>query len=102
MKIITAFELMIIEHSFNCVFKEKNFQKIIIKNHSMPHDVLTVKNDDEHVNYSWSQWIYKLKLKLKLWINSSVEKLISTKNKPLKKFTNKKDPQITTEFHKKI
>ena len=67
MKIITAFELMIIEHNFNCVFKEKKFQKTIIKNHSMPHDVLTVKNDDEqHVDYSWSQCIYKLKLKLKL------------------------------------
>ena len=69
----------------------------------MPHDVLTVKNDDEqHVDYSWSQCIYKLKLKLKLWNNSSVEKLISIKNKLLKKFMNKKDPQITTEFHKKF
>ena len=47
MKIITASEVIIIEHSFNCVFKEKFFQKAIIKNHSTPHDVLTVKNDDE-------------------------------------------------------
>ena len=67
MKIITAFELIIIEHSFNCVFKEKVFLKTIIKNHSAPHDVLTVKNDDEqYVNYSWSQCIYKPKRRLKL------------------------------------
>ena len=67
MKTTTAFELIIIEYSFNCVFKEKVFQKTIIKNHSAPHDVLTVKNDDEqHVNYSWSQRIYKPKLRLKL------------------------------------
>ena len=37
---------------------------------------------------------YNLKFKTKPWITSGIRRLISIKNKLLKKFINKKDPQI--------
>ena len=43
---------------------------------------------------------YKLTFKTKPWITSSMQKSISIKNKLLKKFINKKDPQIKAECHK--
>ena len=42
---------------------------------------------------------YKLKFKIKPWITFGIQKSISIKNKLLKKFINKKDPQIKAEFH---
>ena len=44
---------------------------------------------------------YKLKFKTKPWITFGIQKSISVKNKLLKKFINKKDPQIKTECHEK-
>ena len=42
---------------------------------------------------------YKLRLKKKPWITSGIQKSIYTKNKLLKKFINKKDPQIKVIFY---
>ena len=44
---------------------------------------------------------YKLKFKTKPWITFGIQKSISVKNKILKKFINKKDPQIKAECHEK-
>ena len=44
---------------------------------------------------------YKLKFKTKPWITFGIQKSISVKNKLLKKFINKKDPQIKAECHEK-
>ena len=44
---------------------------------------------------------YKLKFKTKTWITFGIQKSISVKNKLLKKFINKKDPQIKAECHEK-
>ena len=44
---------------------------------------------------------YKLKFKTKAWITFCQQKSISIKSKLLKKFINKKDPQIKTECHEK-
>ena len=44
---------------------------------------------------------YKFKFKTKPWITFAIQKLISIKNKLLKKFINKKDPQIKAECHEK-
>ena len=44
---------------------------------------------------------YKLKFKTKPWITISIQKSISVKNKLLKKFINKKDPQIKADCHEK-
>ena len=44
---------------------------------------------------------YRLKLKTKPWITLGIQKSISLKNKLLKRFINKKDPQIKAEFHEK-
>ena len=44
---------------------------------------------------------YKLKLKTKPLITFGIQKSISIKNKLLKKFINKKDPQIKAECHEK-
>ena len=44
---------------------------------------------------------YKLKFKTKPWITFGIQKSISIKNKLLKKFINKKDPQIKAECHEK-
>ena len=43
----------------------------------------------------------KLKFKTKPWITFGIQKSISVKNKLLKKFINKKDPQIKAECHEK-
>ena len=45
--------------------------------------------------------IYRLKFKTKPWITFGIQKSIFIKKKLLKKFNNKKDPQIKTEFHEK-
>ena len=42
---------------------------------------------------------YKLKFKSKPWIALGLQKSISTKNKLLKKFINKRDPILKQEFH---
>ena len=42
---------------------------------------------------------YRLKFKIKRWITFGIQKSISIKNKLLKKFINKKDPQIKAEFY---
>ena len=42
---------------------------------------------------------YQLKFKTKSWITFGIPKLISIKNKLLKKSISKKDPQIKAEFH---
>ena len=44
---------------------------------------------------------YRLKFKTKPWITLGIQKSISLKNKLLKRFINKKDPQIKAEFHEK-
>ena len=44
---------------------------------------------------------HKLKFKTKPWITFGIQKSISVKNKLLKKFINKKDPQIKAECHEK-
>ena len=44
---------------------------------------------------------YKLKFKAKPWIIFGIQKLVSVKNKLLKKFVYKKDPQIKAECHEK-
>ena len=44
---------------------------------------------------------YKFKFKTKPWITFAIQKLISIKNKLLKKFINKKDPQIKAGCHEK-
>ena len=44
---------------------------------------------------------YKLKFKSKPWITLGLQKSISTKNKLLKNFINKKDPVLKDEFHTK-
>ena len=44
---------------------------------------------------------YKLKFKRKPWITFGIQKSISVKNKPLKKFINKKDPPIKVKCHEK-
>ena len=44
---------------------------------------------------------YKLKFKTKTWITFGMQKSISVKNKLLKKFISKKDPQIEVECHEK-
>ena len=44
---------------------------------------------------------HKLKFKTKPWITFGIQKSISIKNKLLKKFISKKDPQIKAEFHEK-
>ena len=44
---------------------------------------------------------YKLEFKAKPRIIFGIQKLVSVKNKLLKKFINKKDPQIKTECHEK-
>ena len=44
---------------------------------------------------------YKLKFKVKPWITFGIQNSISVKNKLLKKFINKKDPQIKAECHEK-
>ena len=43
---------------------------------------------------------YKLRFKNKPWITSGIQKSIYIKNKLLKKFINKKDPQTKAIFHK--
>ena len=43
--------------------------------------------------------IYKLRFKNKPWITSGIQKSIYIKNKLLKKFINKKDPQSKAVFH---
>ena len=45
---------------------------------------------------------YKLKFKTKTWITFGIQKSISVKSKLLKKFINKKDPQIKTGLMKNI
>ena len=42
---------------------------------------------------------YKLRFEKKPWITSGIQKSIYIKNKLLKKFINKKDPQIKAVFH---
>ena len=42
---------------------------------------------------------YKFRFKKKPWITSGIQKSIYIKNKLLKKFINKKDPQIRFVFH---
>ena len=42
---------------------------------------------------------YKLTLKEEPWMTSGIQELIYIKNKLLKGFINKKDPQITAVFH---
>ena len=42
---------------------------------------------------------YKLRFKNKPWITSGIQKSIYIKNKLLKKFINKKDPQSKAIFH---
>ena len=42
---------------------------------------------------------YKLRFKNKPWITSGIQKSIYIKNKLLKKFINKKDPQTKAIFH---
>ena len=42
---------------------------------------------------------YKLKFKTKPWIKFGIQKSISINDKLLKKFINKKDPQIKAECH---
>ena len=42
---------------------------------------------------------YKLRFKNKPWITSGIQKSIYIKNKLLKKFINKKDPQSKAVFH---
>ena len=44
---------------------------------------------------------YKLKFKTKPWITFGIQKSISIKDKLLKKFINKRDPQIKAECHEK-
>ena len=44
---------------------------------------------------------YRLKFKTKPWITLGIQKSITLKNKLLKRFINKKDPQIKAEFHEK-
>ena len=44
---------------------------------------------------------YKLKLITKPWKTFGIQKSIFIKNKLLKKFINRKDPQIKAEFHEK-
>ena len=44
---------------------------------------------------------YKLKFKTKPWITFGIQKSISVKSKLLKKFINKKDPQIKAKCHEK-
>ena len=44
---------------------------------------------------------YKLKYKTKLWVTYSIQISICIKNKLLKKFINRKDPQVTTECQEK-
>ena len=48
-----------------------------------------------------NRYEYKLKFRTKLWITFGIQKSISIKNKLLKKFINKNDPQIKSEFHEK-
>ena len=48
-----------------------------------------------------NRYEYKLKFRTKLWITFGIQKSISIKNKLLKKFINKNDPQIKAEFHEK-
>ena len=44
---------------------------------------------------------YKFKFKRKPWITFGIQKSISVENKLLKKFINKKNPQIKAECHEK-
>ena len=44
---------------------------------------------------------YKLKFKTNPWIIFGIKKSISMKNKLLKKFISKKDPEKMAEFHEK-
>ena len=45
---------------------------------------------------------YKLRFKKKPWITSGIQKSVYIKNKLLKKFINKKDPQIKAVFMNSI
>ena len=53
---------------------------------------------NKYASFKIVSW-YQLKFKTKSWIAFGIPKLISIKNKLLKKSISKKDPQIKAEFH---
>ena len=74
---------------------EKNVDVALINFHNAMNSLLDKYSPFKKISK------YKLKFKTKAWINFGIQKSISIKSKLLKKFINKKDPQIKAEFHEK-